>query len=256
MVLPDTRQDILFNLVDTMMHPLLLGLKLKNTTCLEILIAAGLNVKAHIPLNQDLFETDKNLLFSVLQYDTSASVLCHVDDAWPSQGIEFLLRAGLPCNVQRPRELPPLVAAISKADFNLFLLLLKYGANTNIDHDRVGGNLPVLLALRNDMLPKLIMVDMETRRNLFGKYLIPLLMAGANAQSCFSALNLVTEDLRFDLHNIVEGMVDSLEWTNLFPLLVLLLCFTCNVSLDDKLRNLAEQYKADRLLQKIEGTCN
>ncbi|XP_060083693.1 ankyrin repeat and SOCS box protein 3-like [Ylistrum balloti] len=251
LVLPVTRQEVLFNTVDTMMHPLILGLKLKNTTCLEILIAAGLNVKAFLPLNQDLFEMDRHLLFTVLQYDNSASVLCQVEESWPSQGIEFLLRAGLPCNIQNPQELPPLISALSKADFNLFLLLLKYGANPNIYHDRVGGNLPILLALRNDMLPKLIVIDMETRRNLFGKYLIPLLMAGANAQSCFSALNMVTEELIFDLHHVLQG---SVEWTNLFPLLVLLLCFTCNVSLDEKLCALAQQFKADRLLKKIEDS--
>ncbi|XP_069117030.1 ankyrin repeat and SOCS box protein 3-like [Argopecten irradians] len=251
LVLPVTRQESLFNSVETMMHPLILGLKLKNTTCLEILIAAGMNVKAFLPLNQDLFETDNQLLFNVLQYDTSASVLCQVEESWPSQGIEFLLRAGLPCNIQNPQELPPLVSALSKADFDLFLLLLKYGANPNIYHKRVGGNLSILLALRNDMMPNLIVIDMETRRNLFGKYLIPLLMAGAEVQSCFSALIGVNDDIIFNLYHVLE---DLMEWSNLFPLIVLLLCFTCNVSLDGQMWDIARYFKADRLLKKMEDS--
>jgi len=245
--------ESLFNNENMMisMHPLILSLQLEDTTCLEILIAAGLNVKAKLPVSQVSFYEDQELLFDKLGYQTCSSALCHIASNWPCQGVEFLLRAGLPCNTEDPHELPPLIAALSKGAYDLFLLLLKYGVNPNIYHERVGGNLAVLLALKNDLVNNVIVIDSDTRRKIFGKYLCPLLMAGANAQSCFGSLSTdpLLEGAQFDMYTILDQCV----WTNLFQLMVFLLCFTCNASIDEKLRKLAFQNEGDGLLQRIEG---
>jgi hypothetical protein len=56
MLLPVTNMDYLFHNSVQFMHPLYLSLQLEDTTCLEILIAAGLNVKALIPFTEEPFE--------------------------------------------------------------------------------------------------------------------------------------------------------------------------------------------------------
>lgn len=254
LLLPETKPDALCNTVDVLMHPLLLALQHDETTCLEILIAAGLNVTAKLPLNQDVFDLDdKHLLFTELGYNTSTSVLCHVGNNWPCQGVEFLLQAGLQCNVSPPndKELPPIVSALAKSAYDLFLLMLRFGCDTNIYHGHVGGNLTVLLALMKDMLTHVIFVEERKRRKVFGKYLIPLLMAGANAQPCFNALlqGNIREDSGYNLYSVLNHCV----WTNIYPLMVLLLCFTCNVTLAEDLQNMLFQGEQENVIKRVEG---
>lgn len=248
MILPRTNSDAFIVNVNVMMHPLILALQLEDTTCLEILIAAGLNVKKPLPLLQDHFdEVDRNLFFSHLQYKLNASVLCHANYSWPLEGVEFLLRAGLECNPQDSRELPPLLAALSQSSFELYVLLIKYGARTNIYHELIGGNLVMLLAIKNDLVVHVIVNDGITRRKLFGKYICPLLLAGGDAHSCFNTLHYNAATV-YNLNSILE----QCQLTNWYPLLLILLCLTCNIQLEEKLKTLSVDGQSDGLLHRMQ----
>lgn len=249
MILPLTNSDAFIVNVNAMMHPLILALQSEDTTCLEILIAAGLNVKKPLPLMQDHFdELERNLFFSHLQYKLNASILCHTHYSWPLEGVEFLLRAGLECNPQDPRELPPLLAALSQSSFELYVLLIKYGARTNIYHELIGGNLAMLLAIKNDLVVHVFVNDGVTRRKLYGKYICPLLLAGGEAHSCFNSLLYEAASI-FNLKNILEPC----QLTNWYPMLVILLCLSCNIQLEEKLQTLSVDGQPDRLLNRMQG---
>lgn len=239
MLLPVTNLEFLFHNAVQFMHPLYLSLQLEDTTCLEILIAAGLNVKALIPFTEEPFEHEnvRHLLFSVLGYKHCAGILSHVRYKWPMVGVDLLLRAGLSPNPQDQSELPPLVASLCRTAYSLYLTLLKFQACLNVYHERCVGNLTVLLAIQND-LANHVFVKGNTQRKIYGKYLIPLLVLGADTESCFETIADHYDDsdnTKFTLTEIVRQS----NGTNLFPIFVLLMFFTCQIP---KMNKFCERY--------------
>ena len=228
MLLPVTNLEFLFHNAVQFMHPLYLSLQLEDTTCLEILIAAGLNVKALIPFTEEPFERerDTHLLFSVLHYKHCAGILSHIRYKWPCVGVEFLLRAGLSPEPQDPFELPPLIAAECRTAFNLYLTLLKHQASVNIYNENCVGNLSILLAIQNDLTNHLF-VGGNTQQKIYGKYLIPLLILGAETTTSFDSLR---DDYDIDMTKFtLLEVVRQSSGTNLFPLFVQLMYFTCQI---------------------------
>lgn len=239
LLLPVTNMDYLSHNAVQFMHPLYLSLQLEETTCLELLITAGLNVKGLVPFSEESFEHDwdVNLLFNVLKYKTCAGILSHIRYKWPCVGVEFLLRAGLSPNPQEKSELPPLIASLSRTAYSLYLTLLKYHACINIYQENGVGNLAVLFAIRNDLRTH-VFIKAGSQRKVYGKYLIPLLVLGADSLSCLESVGDhfdESDNTKFSLLNVVQ---QTNGFNNLFPIFILLMYFTCEVP------------KMDRFLQR------
>ncbi|KAK3093917.1 hypothetical protein FSP39_021758 [Pinctada imbricata] len=245
-LLPVTTKESLFDNVDPSMHPLLLSLQLENTTCLEILIAAGMNAKERLPLDFDEVgnDQDQELFCRTLGYSSKASILCHIGYSWPLKGVEFLLRAGLPCNPEDSNEVPPLLVSIARGASELFHLLLHYGANPNIYHSKIHGNLVALLSLKSDLRCQNIVTDPQTGmdRSLYARFLSNMIISGGEVSSCLqprSGANvLFNGDFvnNFDIYDVLKECTAS---NNIFPVLTFMYLFSCNVSLEEDLIKMA-----------------
>lgn len=255
MLLPVTNMDYLFHNSVQFMHPLYLSLQLEDTTCLEILIAAGLNVKALIPFTEEPFEHqwDKHLLFSVLKYKQCAGILSHIRYKWPSVGVEFLLRAGLPPNPENRLELPPLIASLSRTAYSLYLNLLKYQACVNVYNDKCVGNLAVLLAIRNDLRTH-VFIKASSQRKIYGKYLIPLLILGADTLTCLESLTDQYDESDNSKFSLLEVVRQTNGYNNLFPIFVLLMYFTCQVPKMDTFFQRNFTREESEYLLKLQGS--
>lgn len=245
--------DYLFHNAVQFMHPLYLSLQLEDTTCLEILIAAGLNVKALIPFTEEPFDRqrDTHLLFSVFRYKQCAGILSHIRYKWPCVGVEFLLRAGMSPDAQDKNELPPLLASLCRTAYSFYLTLLKYSATFNIYTDYSLGNLTILLAIQND-LENHVFVKGNSQRKIYGKYLTPLLILGAETLPCFESLcdgHDESDVSKFSLLDIVRQS----NGTNLYPILVLLMIFTNDIPKMDRFLQRHFSKEECSYLMKLQG---
>ncbi|XP_067680363.1 ankyrin repeat and SOCS box protein 3-like [Haliotis asinina] len=167
------------------MHPLLLALKLSNTFILKTLLTSGFDPSLSLPLDADQL-AELSPLATDIASATHGSVLCHVKDDWPLDGVSLLLKAGLTPNSQTKKDLPPLLVMLWNKNFQFYRLLLEHGANPNIYHDNIVGNIAMLLALRNDIhKAETDKCSYECPTHL--QYLWPLLVAGGEAVSLFAS---------------------------------------------------------------------
>ena len=236
LLLPVTTREALFTDVHQTMHPLLLSLQLETTECLEILIAAGMNVKDRLTIEAESIGNtqDSILFFRTLQYSADCSILCHIGYSWPLKGVEFLLRAGLPCSAEQSDELPPILMAISRGAAELFCLLLRYGAKPNVYHPKVTGNLVTLLSLKFDLRCQNIVTDPRSgvARNLYARFLSNVIIHGGDVSSCLRTTHDNSALVEFDIFNVL-GQCTAVN--NMFPVLSFMYLFSCNVPLEKDL---------------------
>ena len=203
------------------MHPLLLALKLKDTSILRLLLDAGFDIHTTLPLDPD----DHPMLMKFMRgthQTLQGSLLCHMEEDWPEQGVRLLLKSGLSPDKLSEHDAPPLVAMLCGENLRFCKLLLQFGANPNVYHRHVVGNLALIVALGNDLS-----LSQECRNGgdvmCENRFIWPLLLAGAEAGSLFSS--------RPDSNGIqtpeisIQNLMDEFHPSHCFAAFSSLMCF-------------------------------
>jgi hypothetical protein len=82
------------------------------------------------------------------------------------------------------------------------------------------GNLAVLLAIRNDLRTH-VFIKASSQRKIYGKYLIPLLILGADTLTCLESLTDQYDESDNSKFSLLEVVRQTNGYNNLFPIFVL-----------------------------------